>query len=169
LPLEVTWAALETRLFQLAQAAGPLPPVASDRVLERFGLVKDGELTDLGERYYVARFVRQNVAAVTELTAEALKLCPTVNALCEALWRYGELPKSGAMNLLRRLERAASDEQLTRLLEQMGRADLIVYNRRNPKIRGSTTRSSCFRRSKRLSANEPRATSSHRRRPSEIS
>jgi hypothetical protein len=137
LPLEVTWAVVESRLLTLAQAAVPPARVAADAVLERFGLTANGELTDFGERYYEARYVRDDKLATRHLMAEALTHDPTVNALCEAVWRVGEIPKAGALNMLRRLERGVELDQLTRLLEQMGRAGLIVYNRRNPTVRAA--------------------------------
>lgn len=136
MPLDVSWQVVERRLLELAQSAIPLASAPADRVLVRFGLVAGRELTPLAERYYVARFVREDPEETSLLLAEVLKQDPTVNAFCEAVWRFGQVPKTGAMNLLRRLERGVPDEQLTRLLEQMGRANLVAYNRRNPTIRG---------------------------------
>jgi hypothetical protein len=133
--LDVTWSLVEKRLAEFAVANGPIAMGPADSTLSRFGLVSQGELTTLGDSYYTARFIREDNDATDAVLAQALKQDPTVNAVCEILWRFHELPKSGVLSALRRLEKGATDERLVRLLEVMSRAKLIVYNRNRPKVR----------------------------------
>jgi hypothetical protein len=135
MPISVTWPATEQRLKAVAEASEPLPPSPADEVLAALGMIDDGELTPLGERYWMARYVAVDPAETHTSLADALKHLPSTNAFCEALWRASSLPVDGSMNLLRRLERGYSDDERKRFIELLGRAGLIVYNRKNPRIR----------------------------------
>lgn len=47
----------DTRIKMVAEGGAWHPDFASDQALEVVGLVRDGKLTEAGDRYYMARLV----------------------------------------------------------------------------------------------------------------
>lgn len=135
MPIKVTWTVAEQRLKAIAEPLSPLPPTEADEVLAALGMIDAGELTPLGERYWMARYVTADPAERDASLGDALRQLPSTNAFCEALWLASSLPVEGSMNLLRRLERGYTDDERKRFIELLGRAGLIVYNRKNPRLR----------------------------------
>lgn len=105
-----------------------------DPLLE-LGLIEDhDELTELGNRYYVARFVTENNEALKDALGDVLLGQSVPTAFCAALWGAGDIAVTGALSLLKRLQ-AGDDASGKRWLELMNKAGWIAYNRKNPKLR----------------------------------
>jgi hypothetical protein len=136
--LRRSWGALEARLQQIAEdpTNWDLDANPADRDLVGLELVNDdGSLTDLGDAYYMAKFVRGDAAATKEAIADILKRSPVANTFCGHLWASGEIPKTGAVTLIKRITQSQNLESAKRWLQMMNDGGLIVYNRSHPTIR----------------------------------
>jgi hypothetical protein len=74
--LRPSWGGLEARLQQVAEnpTSWDLGTNLADQDLVGLGLVSDdGSLTDIGDAYYMAKFVRADAAATREAIADILK------------------------------------------------------------------------------------------------
>lgn len=106
--------------------------------LVSLGLVNGGDtlaLSDLGERYFRARFVIKDSDAARQAIGEAVGRHPVATAFLEGLWGQGQVPVAGALRLLRRLTGSSDEVANRRWLELMNRGGLIVYNRANSTMR----------------------------------
>lgn len=107
-----------------------------DEELEGLGLVGDeGDLTDDGRAYYMARFVRDDAEGTASALGDAVKKMPMVTAFCEPLWAAGEVPVAGAMSLLKRVTGSTDQHSAQRWLELMNAGRLVAYNRNRKTMR----------------------------------
>jgi hypothetical protein len=134
----VTWSSIEKGLLAIAEGQPEAVEVETVEFLQKLGLIAASEestdLSPLGERYYLARFVQQDPTGQKEALAEALQLQPIATAFCGALWSNQTVPVPGALSLLKRL-RAGDELSAKRWLDFMNRAGWIAYNRANPVVR----------------------------------
>lgn len=132
------WSTLANRLRELAEGAGDWSPMhrPEDEELKGLGFVGDeGDLTDDGQAYYMARFVRDDAEGAASALSDALKKMPLVTAFCEPLWPAGEVPVAGAMSLLRRVSGSTDPHSAQRWLELMNAGRLVAYNRNRKTMR----------------------------------
>jgi hypothetical protein len=106
----------------------------SDQALATLGLVADGQLTELGEAYYLNRWVRQDEKGARQALADVLKELVVVNTFCGAAAR-NQLPTEGAIRLLKRISKSSDEVSARRWLELMNRAGLVAYNRAGAVVR----------------------------------
>jgi hypothetical protein len=136
--LRRSWGALEERLQQVAEGLSDwaVDHNLADQDLVQLGLVDpDGSLTDLGNGYYMAKFVLADARATRGAIASFLKESEVVNTFCGHLWAAGQVPKAGAVSLLKRVTHSQNEESAKRWLQLMNDGGLIVYNRAHPTIR----------------------------------
>ncbi len=128
--------ALSIRLQELAEGSGTLGQHRADTVLAGLGFIdSEGQLTEAGRAYYLARHVREDDRASSEALAHLLRGTAVATAFCSALWGTGEVPVRGAVSLLKRLADAQDEQSAKRWLELMNQAKLIAYNRNGPTLR----------------------------------
>lgn len=119
----------------MAEGATPnTDELATDRALASLGLIDGNGLTEGGNAYYLARFVVESQQEAHEVLAEVLTQQPVVTTFCEPLWAVGAVPTSGAISLLKRITGSPDEKQARRWLDLMNKAQLVVYNRANPKV-----------------------------------
>jgi len=134
--LTVAWPTVEQRLADVARDPEKARLVdRADLQLRAFGFLGDDDLTEAGHAYFLARFVTEDDGRTSETLAEQLKQQPTVTAFCGALWPTGDVSTSGAVNMLKRVNRSPDEHSAKRWLELMNKAKLITYNRANPRVR----------------------------------
>jgi hypothetical protein len=133
--LRGSWSSVEDRLRAIAQGAEPRESDYLDDLLREFGFLTNGTLADVGNDYYLARFVLEDADGMAKALASVLKRQPSVNAFCEKLWGKGEIPVQGAINLLAQIHHSEDEKSARRWLDLMNRGRLIAYNRGNPRIR----------------------------------
>jgi hypothetical protein len=131
------WSTIEASLQAIAEGRSG-DDGRNNEVLQSFGFLglRDAawELTHLGERYYLARFVTEDTDGTREALHEALRDQPVATAFCSALRTAGTVAVAGAINLLKRLG-TGDDTAARRWLDLMNRAGWIAYNRAHPKLR----------------------------------
>jgi hypothetical protein len=125
---------LDERLCAYAEGRNTGDRAESDRALAMLGLVVQGELTDLGEAYYLNRWVRQDEQAAKQTLAAVLKELVLVNTFCGAAAR-SQLPTDGAIRLINRISRNSNEASARRWLELMNRGGLVTYNRASSVVR----------------------------------
>lgn len=131
--IDVSLTALDARLQSVAEGGGGDHP--ADAALAALAFVDaSGALTDAGHDYYLARHVRDDGTASAEALFELLSRNAVASAFCGFLWGVGDVPVAGAASLLKRLG-VVDDASAKRWLELMNRARLVMYNRKQPKLR----------------------------------
>lgn len=136
--LETSWPSLEQRLRELAESSGE--PWSrwrdSDRELNELDLVnEDGDLTEHGNAFYMARFVLDDREGAAKALGDTLARNPVVNTFCESLWATKEIPVGGAVGFLRRITKVESEAAAKRWLALMNAGKVIAYNRNKPRVR----------------------------------
>jgi hypothetical protein len=125
---------VDDRLCEYAEGSAAGDHGQCDQTLATLGLVAGGQLTELGEAYYLNRWVRQDERAAKQALADVLKKLVVVNTFCGAAAR-NQLPTEGAIRLLKRISKSSDEVSARRWLELMNRAGLVVYNRAGPVVR----------------------------------
>lgn len=133
--LDVTWRSIEERLKDIAEGAAPDSGSRQDQLLSDLGMIDQSGLTDLGNEFYMARFVIQDRDATAQALSAVLTHQPAIYALLEALWPVGAVQTSGAVSMLKRLTRTQDEKAVKRALELLNQAKLVAYNRNNPSMR----------------------------------
>jgi hypothetical protein len=122
---------VDVRLQMIAEGGAWSPDFAADQALEMVGFVRNGALTEAGHAYYLARLVARDDDATAAVLAAPLKEHVVVNTFCGFLWAYQEVPKTGAISLIKRLTGKPDDDDLAQLwLDLMKLARLIVSERK---------------------------------------
>lgn len=136
--IDASWASIETALCDVAESGSKRVSASDLDRLRGLGLADDSEppgLTELGERYWKAKFVLEDTGAARDALASLLKDHPVVSAFCAALWGAGDRPVMGALRLIRQLTKSADDVANRRWLGLMNSAGLITYNQKYPTLR----------------------------------
>ncbi len=119
----------------IAEGGAWHPDFAADQSLEVVGLVRDGKLTEAGDRYHIARLVAHDDEATVVVLSVLLRQNVLVNTFCAGLWPYQRVPISGAISLVKRIRGDADDNWATFWLDLMNLARLIVYDKPEPYVR----------------------------------
>lgn len=139
MPLLTSWTTVESAVEGIGVAGDP-ESIESHvlRTAEELTLISidadEIRLTEVGEAYFQARFVLQDREESDAALAVALKQLPVVNAFCETLCSVGDVPKSGAVRLIMRLDQGGDENSAKRWLEVMNRGRLISYNKSKPTV-----------------------------------
>lgn len=133
-----TWPAVEASLLAVAEGRESEIDVATHDLLLELGLVvtrdETADLSAVGERFYLARFVASSRDDERDALAEVLRMQPIPTGFCSTLWSADRVEVQGAVSLLIRLK-AGDATSAKRWLELMNRAGWISYNRANPYLR----------------------------------
>ena len=133
--IDVSLAAIDARLLAIAEGA-EIGNDPSDAPLVDLGYVDaTGNLTEVGQDYYLARHVRNDGDAASAVLFEIVTRNAVASAFCGLLWGVGDVPVHGAVSLLKRLTKVADDSSAKRWLELMNKARLVSYNRKHPRLR----------------------------------
>jgi hypothetical protein len=139
LTLENPWSTLESLLAGIAEGATEPIDDRQFSQLHSLGLV-DGTaaspaLSEIGRRYYLAKYVHEDKVAARDVLGELLQGQFVPITFCATLWGSGSKPVAGALRLLRQITKSPDDTKGRRWLTLMNSGGLVTYNQKSPTLR----------------------------------